>query len=56
MFEEPRGNEQLFEKYGEVYVYIGPSERSNFAVDMEYFEENGTLLYDEDGIQVIKLK
>ena len=56
MFEEPRGNEQLFEKYGVVFVYIGPSERSNFAVDMEYFEENGTLLYDEDGIQVIKLK
>ena len=56
MFEYPWDNEDLFETYGVRYVYIGPSERSAYAIDMDYFEANGTLLYDEDGIQVFELK
>lgn len=56
MFEYPWENEDLFEAYGVRYVYIGPSERSAHAIDMDYFEANGTLLYDEDGIQVFELK
>ena len=56
MFETPYDNENLFEEYGIRYVYIGSSERSNFVIDMDYFEANCTLLYDQDGIQVYELK
>ena len=56
MFEAPTDNEDLFEEYGIRYVYIGSSERSNFVIDMDYFEANGTLLYDQNGIQVYELK
>ncbi len=56
MFEAPYDNENLFEEYGIRYVYIGSSERSNFVIDMDYFEANGTLLYDQNGIQVYELK
>ena len=56
MFEAPTDHENLFEEYGIRYVYIGSSERSNFVIDMDYFEANGTLLYDQNGIQVYELK
>ena len=56
MFETPEQNRELFEKYGIRYVFIGSAERSNFTIDMEYFLANGTVLYDQDGIQVIELK
>ena len=46
----------LFEKYDVSYVFIGSAERSSFDIDMEYFLENGTVLYDQDGILVISLK
>ena len=56
MFEAPEDNGELFEKYGVRYVYIGSSERSSYAIDMDYFLTSGALLYDQDGIQVIELK
>lgn len=56
MFEEPWDNEQLFEDYGVSYVYIGSAERSSFAIDYEYFETNGSVLYEQDGILVYALK
>ena len=56
MFENPANNQALFDKYGVEYVYIGASERSKFDVDTAYFEANGTLLYDQDGIQVYAWK
>ena len=56
MFEAPADNQELFEKYGVQYIYIGSSERSSYAVDMDYFLTSGALLYDQDGIQVIELK
>ena len=56
MFEAPYDNENLFEEYGIRYVYIGSSERSNFVIDIDYFEAHSTLLYDQDGIQVYELK
>ena len=56
MFETPEQNRELFERYGVRYVFIGSAERSNFTIDMEYFLANGTVLYDQDGIQVIELK
>ena len=56
MFENPADSRELFKQYGVKYVYIGSSERSNFDVDTDYFEENGSLLYAEDGIRVYELK
>ena len=56
MFEAPAQNQDLFEKYGVKYVYVGSSERSNFDVDMDYYRTHGTVLYDRDGIQVFELK
>lgn len=56
MFESPWDNEELFEEYGIRYVYIGSAERSKYDIDMDFFEIYGTLLYDEDGIQVFELK
>ena len=56
MFENPADSRELFKQYGVKYVYIGSSERSNFDVDTDYFEENGSLLYSEDGIRVYELK
>ncbi|MBR0356130.1 MAG: hypothetical protein IJH54_01495 [Clostridia bacterium] len=56
MLEKPGENQALFEKYGVRYVYIGSSERSKYNVDTAYFRANGTVLYDQDGIQVFELK
>ena len=56
MFKTPWDNGELFEKYGIRYVYIGSAERSKYDIDMDFFETNGTLLYDEDGIQIFELK
>ena len=56
MFEAPAKNRDLFEEYGVRYVFIGSSERSRYAVDMDYFTAHGAVLYDQDGILVIELK
>ena len=56
MFEAPEENRELFERYGVRYVYVSSAERSNFDIDMDYFESNGKLLYDQDGIQVFAIK
>lgn len=56
MFESPAESQELFAQYGVKNVYIGSSERSNFNVDMDYFEANGTLLYAQNGIRVYALK
>ena len=56
MFEDPENSQDLFERYGVTYVYIGSSERSNFDIDMDYFTAHGDLIYDQHGIQVFELK
>ena len=56
MFEAPADNPDLFRKYDVRYVFIGSSERNGYVIDMDYFIDNGTILYDQDGIQVIELK
>lgn len=56
MFESPAESRELFEKYGVKYVYIGSAERSNFAIDYDYFEDHGELLYAQNGIRVYEWK
>lgn len=55
MLENPGESEKLFRSYGVSYVYIGSSERYHFAVDTDWFEVNGTLLFDQGGICIYKL-
>ena len=55
MFESPSESEELFRDYGVRYVYIGHSERANFDIDTAYFNENATLVYQEDGIWIYDL-
>ena len=55
MFEAPADNQDLFEEYGVHYVFIGSAERSNFDIDYSYFMDQGTVLYDQDGIKIIEL-
>lgn len=55
MFAEPEASEELFEKYGVAYVYIGPDERYSYTIDREYFEENCEKVYDSGGIAIYRL-
>ena len=56
MFESPEENKELFQKYSVAYVYIGSSERANFDIDLDFFYENGSVIYDQDGIQVVEMQ
>ena len=56
MFEAPEENRDLFQKYSVSYIYIGSSERANFDMDLDFFYENGSIIYDQDGIQVLRLQ
>ena len=52
MLEQPSGCESLFEEYGIDYAYISAHERSDFAVDREYYEQNGLLVFENDSVQI----
>ena len=56
MFEDPADSQDLFQKYQVRYVFIGSSERAGFNIDYDYFDKNGTLLYDVNGIRIYELK
>ena len=48
MFEEPASCADLFRKYNVGYVLITNAERSNYAIDYDYFNRYGTLLAEND--------
>ena len=39
-------------RYGIDYVYIGPYEKHNYAIDYAYFADNLELIYDQNGILI----
>ena len=55
LYEDPAGNQSLFEQYGIDYVYISGHERSNFVVDHNYFDANGLLVFDNGSVQIYAL-
>ena len=55
MLEAPEENRALFEQYGVEYAYISSYERANFAVDEEWFRENGELIFLEGDVAVYRL-
>ena len=46
----------LGKKYGVDYVYIGDSERYNYAIDTEYFTKNYPLVYEAGGIAIYDVR
>ncbi|MDO4564247.1 MAG: hypothetical protein Q4C04_01380 [Clostridia bacterium] len=57
MFSYPSLSQDLFEKYGVDYVYIGSSERSssNYNCDSDYFSSNYAEVYNSGGIAIYDL-
>ncbi len=48
MFEDPKHSDALFRKYGVEYVLISNAERGNYEIDYGYFEQNGTVVAQND--------
>jgi len=46
MYEDPKGNQELFEQYGVDYIYISSSERKNYDIDFEALDELYPLVHD----------
>lgn len=46
MYESPDDVSHLFEAYGVDYVLLGGAEYSNYSVDVSYFQEHCSLIYD----------
>ena len=55
MYEEPAAHEALFEQYGVDYIYLSSYERSDYDVDMDYFDRHGELVFDSFGVQIYAL-
>ena len=55
MLESPEANAQQFETRGVDYVYLSSYERSNFAVDEEWFSANGSLVFEEGSVRIYAL-
>ena len=45
MFTDPANNQELFDEYDVSYVYISSWELSNFAVDLEWFDQNMDVVF-----------
>ena len=46
MYEDPAGNENLFEEYGVDYIYVSSNERANYSVDLETLRERYPVAFD----------
>lgn len=56
MYEQPGTHlAALAAAYDVDYIYVGGHERSNYACDLAYFNENFRLLYDAAGIRIYDL-
>ena len=55
MYTEPAQNAELFEKYGVEYVLISSQERGQFALDEFWFQENATLVFENDSVRIYRM-
>ena len=55
MLEFPGDSAELFETYGVQYAYISGYERSDFAVDEDWFRQNGALAFAQGDVCVYDL-
>lgn len=52
MLASPAGSADLFEQYGVNYIYISDHERYNYDPDMEWFDENCYLIFDNGNVMI----
>lgn len=55
MYQDGAVFETYAEMYGVDYVYISQTERSAYAVDLDYFTDHYPLIYDQDGISIFQI-
>ena len=56
MYSDPENNKSLFEKHSVDYIVVGPDERGSYAVNEDAIKNISHMVYDENGVQVYKLK
>lgn len=55
MYEQPANHTDLFSKYGINYVLISNAERYNYDIDMDWFIENGSLVFENNAAQIYRM-
>lgn len=55
MLEQPEECAELFEQYGVDYVYISSCEYYNYNLNLAWFEENGTLVFETGNVRIYAL-
>ena len=55
MLEQPENCAELFEQYGVDYVYISSSEYYGYDLNLAWFEENGTLVFESGFVRIYAL-
>lgn len=55
MYEAPAANSNLYAQYDVSYVVISPWERSSYAVDENWFEENCELIYTNNNTNLYQI-
>lgn len=56
MYSDPENNKSLFEKHRVDYIVVGPDERGSYTVNEDAIKNISHMVYDENGVQVYKLK
>lgn len=56
MFEDGEYFQENHDSLGITHIYIGPYERSNYDVDLQWFQENCDLMYNEAGVMVYEVR
>ncbi len=56
MYADPENSKVLFEKHSVDYIVVGPDELGSYNVNEEAIKNIADMVYDENGVQVYKLK
>jgi len=56
MYANPETSKSLFEKHSVDYIVVGPDERNSYTVNEDSIKNIADVVYNENGVQVYKLK
>ncbi len=56
MYSNPENSQELFKKHSVDYIVVGPDERGSYTINEIGIRNISDMVYDENGIQVYKLK
>lgn len=56
MYADPENSKVLFEKHSVDYIVVGPDETGSYTVNEDAIKNIADMVYNENGIQVYKLK